>query len=162
MSTIFSFDVMNVLYKPKCQQCSAFWRAAGTPRPIKIELFFHFSWPGKETNELLCLFIMGVLVKILCQPKMIEFLQVVGIEGHNPSGHCMIVSKILDSIPVSSSADVDMHPSKKQAQDEEFQSDSSHKLGELSLVCMLFWWDKMQAKSVCFLLFYIPPVHQFI
>ncbi|XP_034700051.1 DNA polymerase alpha subunit B [Vitis riparia] len=61
--------------------------------------------------------------------------QVVGIEGHNPSGHCLIASKILDSIPVSAPTDVDLHPAKKQARDEEFQSaDLSHKLAELSLM----------------------------
>ena len=68
----------------------------------------------------------------------IEILQVVGIEGCNPSGHCLIASKILDSIPGSAPTDRDLPPAKKQAQDEEFQlADSSHNLAELSMVSML-------------------------
>ncbi|KAK9276974.1 hypothetical protein L1049_006513 [Liquidambar formosana] len=61
--------------------------------------------------------------------------QVVGIEGHNPSGHCLIASKILDSIPLSVSADRNLHPAKKQALDQEFQSiNPSLNLPELSLI----------------------------
>ncbi|XP_059657746.1 uncharacterized protein LOC132304194 [Cornus florida] len=60
--------------------------------------------------------------------------QVVGIEGHNPSGHCLIASKIIDCIPLSVSADENSHPAKKQAVDQEFQLTDSHMLGELSLI----------------------------
>ncbi|KAF6165351.1 hypothetical protein GIB67_018795, partial [Kingdonia uniflora] len=38
--------------------------------------------------------------------------KVVGIEGHNPSGHCLIVSKVVDSIPLSVSSDLELPPSK--------------------------------------------------
>ncbi|PIA51345.1 hypothetical protein AQUCO_01100282v1 [Aquilegia coerulea] len=49
--------------------------------------------------------------------------QVVGIEGHNPSGHCLIASKVVDSIPLSVSPDVEIPPPKRQAMDQEFQPD---------------------------------------
>ncbi|KAG8051016.1 hypothetical protein GUJ93_ZPchr0009g2163 [Zizania palustris] len=43
--------------------------------------------------------------------------QVVGIQGHNPSGHCFVVSKLIDSIP--NTVDAQMPCSKKQAIDSE-------------------------------------------
>ncbi|KAL6186378.1 hypothetical protein ACLB2K_042498 [Fragaria x ananassa] len=45
--------------------------------------------------------------------------QVVGIAGHNPSGHCFIASKLIDSIPLSAAADEELHPAKKPALDPE-------------------------------------------
>ncbi|XP_052184323.1 uncharacterized protein LOC127796292 isoform X2 [Diospyros lotus] len=61
--------------------------------------------------------------------------QVVGIEGHNPSGHCLIASKVVDYIPLPVSADADLHPTKKQALDQKFQSsDPSNMPAELSLI----------------------------
>ncbi|CAJ2668014.1 unnamed protein product [Trifolium pratense] len=46
--------------------------------------------------------------------------QVVGIGGHNPSGHCLVASKLVDYIPTSV-ANEDLNPSKKQAMDKENQ-----------------------------------------
>ncbi|XP_057431377.1 uncharacterized protein LOC130724206 [Lotus japonicus] len=46
--------------------------------------------------------------------------QVVGIGGHNPSGHCLVASKLEDSIPTSV-ADEDLNPPKKRAIDKENQ-----------------------------------------
>uniref|UniRef100_A0A0E0FAT1 DNA polymerase alpha subunit B n=1 Tax=Oryza meridionalis TaxID=40149 RepID=A0A0E0FAT1_9ORYZ len=43
--------------------------------------------------------------------------QVVGIQGHNPSGHCFVVSKLNDSIP--SFVDAQLPRAKKQAVDSE-------------------------------------------
>ncbi|KAK1295490.1 hypothetical protein QJS10_CPA16g00235 [Acorus calamus] len=61
--------------------------------------------------------------------------QVIGIEGNNPSGHCLIASQLVDSFPLSNSSDPDMPPEKKQAMDPEQQSDSStFQSKELSLV----------------------------
>ncbi|KAF8378143.1 hypothetical protein HHK36_029480 [Tetracentron sinense] len=60
--------------------------------------------------------------------------QVVAIEGNNPSGHCLIASKVVDSIPVVLSPDVSMPPGKKQAMDQEIQPSPSSLLAELSLV----------------------------
>ncbi|KAF6156904.1 hypothetical protein GIB67_000444 [Kingdonia uniflora] len=61
--------------------------------------------------------------------------QVVGIEGHNPSGHCLIASKVVDSIPLSVSSDLELPPSKKQAVDQEFQPNApSTTSEELSLI----------------------------
>ncbi|XP_024025731.1 DNA polymerase alpha subunit B [Morus notabilis] len=61
--------------------------------------------------------------------------QVVGIEGHNPSGHCLIASKFVDSIPLSDMADVDLHPTKKQALEKEIQSNGLSGLqAELSVI----------------------------
>ncbi|KAF8725458.1 hypothetical protein HU200_019981 [Digitaria exilis] len=48
--------------------------------------------------------------------------QVVGIEGHNPSGHCFVVSKLIDSIPVS--VDAQLPSAKKQAIDNESHQNS--------------------------------------
>ncbi|KAL4278613.1 hypothetical protein GQ457_03G026450 [Hibiscus cannabinus] len=48
--------------------------------------------------------------------------QVVGIKGHNPSGHCLIASELVDYIPLSIAADADLPPAKKQALDEEIQA----------------------------------------
>ncbi|XP_062110595.1 uncharacterized protein LOC133822327 [Humulus lupulus] len=61
--------------------------------------------------------------------------QIVGIEGHNPSGHCLIASKVVDSIPLFNMADLNMNPTKKQALDKEIQSnDLSSKQEELSVI----------------------------
>ncbi|KAG5557026.1 hypothetical protein RHGRI_007318 [Rhododendron griersonianum] len=40
---------------------------------------------------------------------------VVGVEGHNPSGHCLIASKVIDYVPMSVPSDEYLHPTKKQA-----------------------------------------------
>ncbi|AQK40137.1 DNA polymerase alpha 2 [Zea mays] len=48
--------------------------------------------------------------------------QVVGIEGHNPSGHCFVASKLFDSIPVS--VDAQLPSAKKQAIDNESNQNS--------------------------------------
>lgn len=62
-------------------------------------------------------------------------MQVVGIEGHNPSGHCLIASKFVDSIPLSDMADVELHPTKKQALEKEIQTNGLSGLqAELSVV----------------------------
>ncbi|GMN49155.1 hypothetical protein TIFTF001_018320 [Ficus carica] len=61
--------------------------------------------------------------------------QVVGIEGHNPGGHCLIASKLVDFIPLPETADVDLHPTKKQALDKEIQSNGlSGPQAELSVI----------------------------
>ncbi|KAG2702656.1 hypothetical protein I3843_06G093400 [Carya illinoinensis] len=61
--------------------------------------------------------------------------QVVGIEGHNPSGHCLIASKLVDSIPLSVTADVNFRPTKKQALDQEIQfTDLSCIKAQLSVI----------------------------
>ncbi|KAJ8758916.1 hypothetical protein K2173_002695 [Erythroxylum novogranatense] len=57
--------------------------------------------------------------------------QIVGIEGHNPSGHCLIASKLVDCVPLSASADVSTHPAKKQALDQQIQSDDLSKKQEV-------------------------------
>ncbi|KAJ4839405.1 hypothetical protein Tsubulata_016860 [Turnera subulata] len=48
--------------------------------------------------------------------------QIVGIEGQNPSGHCFIASKLVDSVPLSDCGDENLPPAKRQAFDQEFQS----------------------------------------
>ncbi|KAK6242230.1 DNA polymerase alpha/delta/epsilon [Theobroma cacao] len=48
--------------------------------------------------------------------------QVVGIEGHNPSGHCLIASEIVDSVPLTIAADTNLPPAKRQALNEEIQA----------------------------------------
>ncbi|KAF7097866.1 hypothetical protein CFC21_099649 [Triticum aestivum] len=49
--------------------------------------------------------------------------QVVGIEGHNPSGHCFVASKLTDSIPIS--VDDQLPCAKKQAGDHEGHQNSN-------------------------------------
>ncbi|XP_068665960.1 uncharacterized protein [Aristolochia californica] len=47
--------------------------------------------------------------------------QVIGIDGHNPSGHCLIASKVVDFLPLSASTDEGLPPLKKQAVDVEYK-----------------------------------------
>ncbi|XP_022944938.1 DNA polymerase alpha subunit B [Cucurbita moschata] len=47
--------------------------------------------------------------------------QVVGIEGHNPSGHCLIASKLVDSFPLSATIDPILPPAKKITLDHDIQ-----------------------------------------
>ncbi|RZB73294.1 DNA polymerase alpha subunit B isoform D [Glycine soja] len=60
--------------------------------------------------------------------------QIVGIGGHNPSGHCFVATKLVDSIPTSV-ADEDSNPAKKQAVDKENQpTDLLCKQRKLSMI----------------------------
>ncbi|XLR27124.1 hypothetical protein S83_055024, partial [Arachis hypogaea] len=60
---------------------------------------------------------------------------VVGIEGHNPSGHCLVASKLVDSIPPTSVADdKDLNPAKKLAIDKSQPIDITSKKTELSMI----------------------------
>ncbi|GMI83477.1 DNA polymerase alpha 2, EMBRYO DEFECTIVE 2814 [Hibiscus trionum] len=61
--------------------------------------------------------------------------QVVGIKGHNPSGHCLIASELVDYIPLSIAADADLPPAKKQALDEEIQA--THLSSTLTEITMI-------------------------
>ncbi|XLU27619.1 hypothetical protein S245_063685, partial [Arachis hypogaea] len=59
---------------------------------------------------------------------------VVGIEGHNPSGNCLVASKLVDSIPPTSIADdKDLNPAKKLAIDKSQPIDITSKRIELSM-----------------------------
>ncbi|KAL2484471.1 putative microtubule-associated protein futsch [Abeliophyllum distichum] len=61
--------------------------------------------------------------------------QVVGVEGHNPSGHCLIASKIVDYVPLSVPSNENLPPAKKQAVDKDLQSTNpSQETRELSLI----------------------------
>jgi hypothetical protein len=62
---------------------------------------------------------------------------VVGIEGHNPSGHCFVASKLIYSIPVS--VDAQLPSANKQAIDNESNqnSDAGTLSRELSSVSFL-------------------------
>ncbi|PIN00093.1 DNA polymerase alpha-primase complex, polymerase-associated subunit B [Handroanthus impetiginosus] len=60
--------------------------------------------------------------------------QVVGIEGHNPSGHCLIASKIIDHVPLSVTSSEE-HPPKRQAMDHNLQlTNPSLDTSELSMI----------------------------
>ncbi|XP_010531637.1 PREDICTED: DNA polymerase alpha subunit B isoform X2 [Tarenaya hassleriana] len=48
--------------------------------------------------------------------------QIVGVEGQNPSGHCFIASKLVDSVPLAVAADTDLPPAKKQTVEKEILS----------------------------------------
>lgn len=62
----------------------------------------------------------------------------VGIEGHNPSGHYLTASKIVDYLPLSVPDDGDFRQTKRQFVDQDNQlADSSDITSDLSLVCKL-------------------------
>lgn len=56
-----------------------------------------------------------------------------GVEGHNPSGHCLIASNIIDYVPLSTTSEE--HPSKRQALDHNLLSKASLDTPEVSMVC---------------------------
>ncbi|KVH95673.1 hypothetical protein Ccrd_002246 [Cynara cardunculus var. scolymus] len=62
--------------------------------------------------------------------------QVVGVEGHNPSGHYLIATKIVDYVPLSVSVDADtFRQTKRQAVDHDNQPvDPSDIPSDLSLI----------------------------
>ncbi|KAF8388625.1 hypothetical protein HHK36_027302 [Tetracentron sinense] len=102
-------------------------------------LIFHNQWQAYAISEK-SVFSVGMVCcdgkghlnekSILLQGRE----RVVAIEGNNPSGHCLIASKVVDSIPVVLSPDVGMPPAKKEAIDQEIQPSPSNSLTELSLV----------------------------
>ncbi|KAK6139160.1 hypothetical protein DH2020_027101 [Rehmannia glutinosa] len=60
--------------------------------------------------------------------------QVVGVEGHNPSGHCLIASRIIDCVP-SSVISTEHPPSKRPALDHNLQfTNPSQHMSEVSLL----------------------------
>ncbi|KAM2018383.1 hypothetical protein ACFX1T_021332 [Malus domestica] len=61
--------------------------------------------------------------------------QIIGVEGTNPSGHCFIASKLVDSVPLPVAADANSPPAKKQALDQEIlPTELSSKQPELSVI----------------------------
>ncbi|XP_022151968.1 DNA polymerase alpha subunit B isoform X2 [Momordica charantia] len=61
--------------------------------------------------------------------------QVVGIEGHNPSGHCLIASKLVDYFPLSATVDPILPPAKKRALNHDIQPmDQSSTQSKLSMI----------------------------
>lgn len=63
-------------------------------------------------------------------------MQVVGISGHNPSGHCLIASQIIDYVAFAVTSN--QRPSKRPASDHNHQfTIPSKDMMELSLVCDL-------------------------
>jgi len=65
-------------------------------------------------------------------------MQVVGIEGQNPSGHYLTASKLLDSVPLTLTVDVDLPPAKRQILDQEVlvPAEESCQKSEVSFVSM--------------------------
>lgn len=81
-------------------------------------------------------------------------LQIVGVEGQNPSGHYLTASKLLDTVPLSRTADLDLPPAKKQNLDQEVLTlaDESHEKSEVSFVSIRFFiWG---ASLFCYLAIY--------
>lgn len=87
---------------------------------------------------------------------MLPIIQVVGVEGHNPSGHCLIASNIIDHVPLfTSTTTEEEHPSKRQALDHDFQlSEASLETPELSLVCILAFSFTLHACILLILLIF--------
>ena len=62
----------------------------------------------------------------------------VGVEGHNPSGHYLIATKIVDYVPLSVPNDEDSRETKRIALDPDNQlADPSDITSDLSLVSKL-------------------------
>lgn len=57
--------------------------------------------------------------------------QVIGVEGNNPSGHCFIASKVIDSLPYEVTS---LPPAKRQAIDYQDNTESSATSKVLSMV----------------------------
>lgn len=70
------------------------------------------------------------------------WIQVIGIEGHNPSGHCLIASKVVDSMP---SVDDGLPPSKRQATDHEHQPSSEPSISRMLSVVSILYLDTMDS-----------------
>ncbi|KAJ9549338.1 hypothetical protein OSB04_021881 [Centaurea solstitialis] len=61
--------------------------------------------------------------------------QVVGVEGHNPSGHYLIATKIVDYVPLSVPVDDNSRQTKRQAVEQDnHPADSSDTPSDLSLI----------------------------
>ncbi|KAL1216416.1 hypothetical protein V5N11_026347 [Cardamine amara subsp. amara] len=62
--------------------------------------------------------------------------QIVGIEGQNPSGHYLTASKLVDSVPLTVTADADQPPAKRQNLDQEVlaPAEESHEKSEVSFI----------------------------
>ncbi|KNA16145.1 hypothetical protein SOVF_091810 [Spinacia oleracea] len=61
--------------------------------------------------------------------------QVVGVIGTNPSGHCLVASKLVDAIPLLPSVDFNPHPAKRLALNEQGLSNhQSPALAEISVI----------------------------
>ncbi|KAF7839819.1 DNA polymerase alpha subunit B [Senna tora] len=61
--------------------------------------------------------------------------QIVGIQGHNPSGHCLVASKLVDSVPSTVVDNENLNPAKKPAFDKDNQTtDLPCKQRELSMI----------------------------
>lgn len=102
---------------------------------LDVQRLKQFSvFPGQVRKKKRKIKVVLLLMSILLIKYPVLF-QVVGIEGNNPSGHCLSAAKIIDSIPLPSPADVSLPPSKKQAVDQDTISpDSSSLPEELSVV----------------------------
>ncbi|CAH8382709.1 unnamed protein product [Eruca vesicaria subsp. sativa] len=62
--------------------------------------------------------------------------QIVAVEGQNPSGHYLTASKLVDTLPLTPTADVDLPPAKKQNLDQEALTltDESRENSEVSFI----------------------------
>lgn len=63
-------------------------------------------------------------------------MQIVGIEGQNPSGHYLTLSKLIDSVPLVVTVDADLPPAKRQNLDQEVlaPAEESRERSEVSFV----------------------------
>jgi hypothetical protein len=75
-----------------------------------------------------------------------SWMQVVGIDGHNPSGHCFIASKLIDSIPFS--VDAQLPSAKKQAIGNESPQNSNTDAPSRVLSSVSFWCIFGRRKGV--------------
>ncbi|CAI0425714.1 unnamed protein product [Linum tenue] len=68
-------------------------------------------------------------------PGQLFLCRFVGVEGNNPSGYCLIASKLVDSVPLSANNVEDLHPAKRPALDQDIQLvDSSSPEKEISVL----------------------------
>lgn len=74
---------------------------------------------GRDNFKYMCIGISFLLAYHVSQEKWfildVALLQVIGIRGNNLSGHCLIVSEIIDHVSLSDFSNKSSQPAKKQA-----------------------------------------------
>lgn len=69
-------------------------------------------------------------------------MQIIGVEGHNPSGHCLVVTRLVDSIPINvhdGNFGAEVPHAKRQATDTSIPTsiDNSSSNLPMSVVCWI-------------------------
>ena len=71
-------------------------------------------------------------------------MQIIGVEGHNPSGHCLVVTRIVDSIPMNLHDKIfgaEVPQAKRQAIDTSMPMSTDNSSTDLPM--SMVWWSKL-------------------